>query len=154
MTAIETIATSAVVSLIVSFTAFEYRHRREQTYETKQEVNEWYAEAAELARQVQHKWRLKYTLPSENGSFTGYDEVKGEMELFATQLSAHASKSQNLDVDPAVVEDLEEAAECCVKLSEIWIGMSGAGIDEFNETGEELLEKTENLQEKALGKLS
>ncbi|WP_339105951.1 hypothetical protein [Haloterrigena salinisoli] len=153
MVAVETIVTSAGVSLVVSLAAFEYRHRRERSYEDRQEIESWYAETAELARQVQQTWRRKYKRPSENGAFADFDEIKKEMNLYASQLSSHASGSADLEVDQSVVDDLEETADYCRDLYDTRISV-GSGAEEFDEVGEKVVGKAEELQEEALKHIS
>lgn len=148
-----TVIISAVVSVFVSFITFEYRFRRERSHEEKQEVREWYSESAELARKVQRTWQRKYVRPKNSKrSSASYDEVQKKMNLYATQLSGHASESTNLDVDEEIVGLLEETANCCEDLYNIRLSLNG--YTEFDENGDRLEDLTEKLQKEAVERLT
>ncbi len=76
------------------------------------------------------------------------------MKLLGSELSGHVSKSQDLDVDPEIVDGLEEASDYCHEFTDIYIGMGGKGIDEFNETGEKLIETAEEVRQESLRRIS
>ena len=143
---------SLVVSILASLVAFEYRFRREMSHEESQEVKDWYAEAAQLANSVQRTWRTKFEGPHERGSFSGFDEIQKEMNLSASQLSRHASKSQNLDVDEEVVNALSTTADRCRDVHDLRIHMNV--MDEFKQEGRQMIEQANELEEKALDRLS
>ena len=152
MVAVDSLVASAVVSAIVALIATEYRLRRTQSVEQSAEIEEWYVEAAQLASRLQRTWRQKFEKPVQEGGFTGFDEVKSEMNLIASQLNGHASEAQGQDVDQQVVEALDETANACQRISRTRVHMNV--LPEFEERGEEVIENAEELERKALNNIS
>jgi hypothetical protein len=144
---VSTIA-SAIVSVIVAFIATEYRLRRTQSVEESADIEEWYIEAAQLASRLQRSWRQKFENPVQEGNFGGYDEIKSEMNLMSGQLNRHASKAQGVDVDENVIALLDETANICQHISQLHIHLNV--LPEFREEGNKLVDKAEELEQKAL----
>lgn len=148
MVAIETVAVSAGVSLVVSLASFEYRLRRERRVEESDEVANWYAKAAQLASSVKSTWHRKFTRRAEHGAFTDFDEVQREMNLHSNQLARHADEGTTLDVDETVITELRRTADACRAVHDLRI-TTGA-MDTFRETGQEAIEQAATAEQTAL----
>lgn len=146
------ISASAIVSLVVALGTTEYRLRRIQSVEESAEIDEWYVEAAQLASRLQKTWRRKYEKPMQEGGFTGYDEVQSEMNLMGSQLSGHASEAEGKDVDESVVQALDETADVCQEIYRVNVHLNVK--QEFEEKGNKVMKKADNLEEVALANVS
>ncbi|WP_436348778.1 hypothetical protein [Natronorubrum sp. FCH18a] len=76
------------------------------------------------------------------------------MSLLESQITGHVGKSQDLNVDTDIVDGLKQAADYCRDIQEIKIYMGGKGLDDFNETGEKLVDKAKKLQKQPLDALN
>lgn len=151
MVNLETIAVSAVVSLVVSLVSFEYRFRRERGLKESDEVNSWYAESAQLGSSVQNTWRRKFVRPNERGTFTSFDEVQREMNLLSNQISRHADEGETLDVDDEVITTLRETANACREVYDIRIHSNS--MDQFKNSGQEAVEQAAKTEEVAFKRI-
>jgi len=142
---------SVVASVVASVLYVEYRYKREDSRKAAQERDDWYAQAAELGRDVQSTWRTKFQRPNRDGGRVNYDEVRREMNLYSSQLSNHASRATHLEVADEVVIGLETTAEACREVYEIRADLNSHPV--FEERGDAVIEAANQLEERALAEL-
>ncbi|MFP8953137.1 hypothetical protein ACLI4Z_09225 [Natrialbaceae archaeon A-arb3/5] len=143
---------AGVVSFLVALGTAEYRLRREQTVETKKQVQSWYAETAQLASNVRILWKNEYEEKTNGDGMIQYDEIKRQMKLRGRQINGHIGESKSVEVDQDVVDELEELGRLCSSLSDVLTRM-GTNED-FRERGREIIDQAEKVEELSLAELS
>ena len=143
---------AGVVSFLVALGTTEYRLRREQTVETKKQVQSWYAETAQLASNVRILWKNEYEEKTNGDGMIQYDEIKRQMKLRGRQINGNIGESKSVEVDQDVVDELEELGRLCSSLSDVLTRM-GTNED-FRERGREIVGQAEKVEELSLAELS
>lgn len=141
-----TFVVSLAGSVIVALVTTEYRIRRSKSVEQSQAEEDWYAEAANLGRQVRRQWERNYE--GVEGSFTEYDEMRSKMNLLADQIDTHAGNASGMDVSEDIVDKLEETASACRRVHDARTSLGD--IEDFTEAGEEAKNRANELEDSAM----
>lgn len=150
---LQPVVVSGIVSFLVALGTAEYRLRRKQTVEAQQQVQSWYAEAAQLASYVRILWKNEYQEKRTlEGGMVQYDEIQQQMKLRSRQINNHISDSKSVGVDQDISDELEVLSRLYSSFSDMTVGIGSK--EGFQEAGEEIIEQAEKVEERALTKLS
>mgnify|MGYP006279405795 CR=1 FL=1 len=140
--------TAGLVSFLVALITTEYRLRRKQSVESQNEVQEWYAEAAQSASDIELIWENEYEVKRENGAAASFDEITRRMKMRGRQVNSHVGEAKSIDVDQELVEELEELSRLCSSLSDIPTGLGKN--TEYRDRGREIADEAQTVEELAL----
>jgi soluble cytochrome b562 len=140
-TIILSVLLATVASIITSLATTEYRIRRENSVEQSEEVEKWYREAKEYSSEVKKRWRRSYDITNPD-----IKEIKNEMDLFAGQISSHATKGESLKVDKQVISALDDLAEECKVASKTRATMGSKS--KFDDVRDSIFETADKVEEK------
>lgn len=147
ITILQPVVISGIVSFLVALGTAEYRLWRKQTVEAQQQVQSWYAEAAQLASYVRILWKNEYQEKrTSKGGRVQYDEIQQQMKLRSCQINNYISDSKSVEVDQNITDKLEDLNRLCSSFSDMTINMGSK--EGFQEAEEEIIEQAERWRNK------
>lgn len=139
---------AGIISFIVALGTTEYRLRREQSEEAKQEVIDWYSDTANIATDIQEIWDQEYERKYEQGGLIKYSEIQRSLKLRSKQINSHIGEGKSIDVDDGLIEEVRELSGLCTSLADVPTGLGDNS--QFRDMGREISEKASAVEDEAL----